>query len=63
VEQFLKSVDTMGYQKVVQYQASIMEKYIAEVGPHNVVEICTNNASSMKVVTDIITNKYLHIYF
>jgi hypothetical protein len=30
-----------------------MEKYLEEVSPHN--------ASSMKVVADIITNKYLHI--
>jgi hypothetical protein len=63
VEQFLGSIDTTGYLKTTQYQASFMEKYIEEVGPHNVVQICTNNASSMKAATDIITNKYLHIYF
>jgi hypothetical protein len=40
-----------------------MEKYIEEVGPHNVVHIYTNNASFMKAAADIITNKYLHIYF
>jgi hypothetical protein len=37
IEQFLGSVDTTGYQKTTQYQASIMEKYIEEVGLHNVV--------------------------
>jgi hypothetical protein len=63
VEQFLGSVNTKGYQKTTQYQASIMEKYIEEVGPHNIVQICTVNASSMKAAADIITDKYPHIYF
>jgi hypothetical protein len=63
IEKFLGSVDTMGYQKIAQYQASIMEKYIEEVGPYIVVQICTNNTSSMKAVADIITDKYPHIYF
>jgi hypothetical protein len=36
-KQFLGLVDTMGYQKTTEYQASIMEKYIEEVGPQNVV--------------------------
>jgi hypothetical protein len=40
-----------------------MEKYIEEVGPQNIVQICTDNASSMKAAADIITNKYPHIYF
>jgi hypothetical protein len=62
-EQFLESVDTMGYQKTVEYQASIMEKYIEEVDPQNVVQICTDNASYMKAAADIIIEKYLHIYF
>lgn len=36
IEQFLGSVDTTGYQKTMQYQASLMKKYIEEVGLHNV---------------------------
>ena len=36
-KQFLKVVDTIGYPKTTEYQASIMEKYIEEVGPQNVV--------------------------
>jgi hypothetical protein len=62
-EQFLEAMDTTGYPKIVEYQAFIMEKYIEEVVPQNVVYICTDNASSMKVVADIITDKYPHIYF
>jgi hypothetical protein len=40
-----------------------MEKYIKEVGLHNVVQVCIDNASSMKAVANIITNKFPHIYF
>jgi hypothetical protein len=47
----------------VEYQASIMEKYIKEFNPQNIVYICTDNASSMKATADIITDKYPHIYF
>jgi hypothetical protein len=57
-EQFLGVVDTIGYPKIAEYQASIMEKYIEEVGPQNVVQICTDNTSPMKAVADIITDKY-----
>jgi hypothetical protein len=61
IEQFLGVVDTTGY--ITEYQASTMEKYIEEVGPQNIVQICTDNASSMKAAADIITDKYPHIYF
>ena len=40
-----------------------MEKYIKVISLHNVVQICTDNASSINVAVDIITNKYPHIYF
>ena len=33
IEQFLEAVDTTRYPKTMEYQASIMEKYIEEVGP------------------------------
>jgi hypothetical protein len=62
-EQFLGAVDTTGYPKTAEYQASIMEKYLEEVGPQNIVQICTDNTSSMKAAADIITDKYPHIYF
>jgi hypothetical protein len=48
MEQFLGAVDTTGYPKTAEYQASITEKYIEEVSPRNVVQICTDNASSMR---------------
>jgi hypothetical protein len=63
VKKFLRSMDTTEYQKIAKYQASIMEKYIEKAGFQNIVQICTNNASSMKAAIDIITDKYPHIYF
>lgn len=62
-EHFLGSVDTSGHKKTAEYQASIIEKYIEEIGPKNVVQIATDNASVMKAAADIITAKYGHIYF
>ena len=62
-KQFLEVVDTTGYPKTAEYQASIMEKYKEEVDPQKVVQICTDNASSMKAAADIVTDKYPHIYF
>ena len=59
----LEAVDTTGYSKTVEYQASIMEKYIKEVDSQNIMQICIDNASSMKAAVDIITDKFLHIYF
>ena len=36
-KQFLGAMDTTVYLKTVEYQASIMDKYIEEVGPQNIV--------------------------
>jgi Protein of unknown function (DUF 659)/hAT family C-terminal dimerisation region len=61
-ELFLGSVDTTGSEKTAEYMASIMEKFIEQVGPHNIVQICTDNASSMLKASQIIIKKYPHIY-
>lgn len=61
-ELFLGSVDTTGNEKTAEYMASIMDKFIEQVGPHNVVQICTDNASSMLKASQIITNKHPQIY-
>ena len=62
-EQFLGAVDTTGFPKTAECQASIMEIYIKDVGLQNIVQICMENASSMRAATDIIEDKYPHIYF
>ena len=61
-ELFLGSVDTTGKEKTAEYMASIMDKFIDQVGPHNIVQVCTDNASSMLKASQIVTQKYPHIY-
>ena len=46
-ELFLGSVDTTGNEKTATYMASLMERFIEQVGPHNIVQVCTNNDRSM----------------
>ena len=55
---FLGSVDTTGNEKTATY----MERFIEQVGPHNIVQVCTDNDRSMLNASKIITEKYPHIY-
>ena len=61
-ELFLGSVDTTGNEKTATYMASLMERFIEQVGPHNIVQVCTDNDRSMLNASKIITEKYPHIY-
>ena len=61
-ELFLGSVDTTGNEKTATYMASLMERFIEQVGPHNIVQVCTDNDRSMLNTSKIITEKYPHIY-
>ena len=61
-ELFLGAIDTTGHEKTTKYMASIMEDFIEQVGPQNIVQVCTDNASSMLKAGQIITDKYPHIY-
>ena len=61
-ELFLGSVDTTGNRKTATYMASLMERFIEQVGPHNIVQFCTNNDRSMLNASKKITEKYPHIY-
>ena len=61
-ELFLGAVDTTGNEKNAEYMASIMEKFLVEVGPQNIVQVCTDNASSMLKAAQLITDKFPHIY-
>lgn len=62
-EEFLASVDTSGHFKDHGYMVGIMRKYVELVGPTNVVEICTDNASVMKKAVKKVQETYPHIYF
>ena len=61
-ELFLNSVDTTGNKKTTTYMASLMERFIEQVGPHNIVQVCTDNDRSMLNTSKKITDKYPHIY-
>jgi hypothetical protein len=41
----------------------IIKRYLIEVGPPNVVQICTNNASMMHKVVSIVQEDWPHLYF
>ena len=44
---FVGSIDTTGNKKDKGYIAEKLKEYIEAVGPHNVVQICSDNASAM----------------
>jgi hypothetical protein len=44
-EEFLGAIDTSRHTKDAIYIANVMKRYLAKVGPKNVVQICTDNAS------------------
>ena len=61
-ELFLGAVDTTSNEKTAEYMASIMLKFIEQVGPHNIVQVCTDNASAMLNASRLVVQKYPHIY-
>lgn len=61
-ELFLGAVDTTGIPKTAEYMASIMLKFIKQVGPENVVQVCTDNASVMLNAMELVQNEYPHIF-
>jgi len=59
---FLGSIDTTGSKKDKSYIAGKLKEYIDEVGPQNVVQICSDNASAMLGAMDKVVEEYPHIY-
>ena len=59
---FLGSVDTTGEKKDIAYTANVMAKHIEDVGPKNVVQLCTDNASVMTGTLARLKEKYPHMY-
>jgi hypothetical protein len=41
----LGAIDTSGHMKDAVYIADVIKRYLIEVGPENVVQICTDNAN------------------
>jgi hypothetical protein len=52
--EFLGAIDTLGHMKDAVYITGVMKRYLMEVGPKNVVQICMDNASMMRKATSIL---------
>ena len=59
---FLGSIDTTGNKKDKTYIAGKLKQYIEAVGPQNVVQVCSDNASAMLGALDQVVDEYPHIY-
>jgi hypothetical protein len=53
-EEFLGAIDTSGHMKDAVYIADVIKRYLIEVGPKNVVQVCTDNASVIRTVVSIV---------
>ena len=62
-ELFLGSIDSTSYKTSAKYMASIVDRFIELVGPHNfIVQLCTYNAMQMLNASKIINKNYTHTY-
>jgi hypothetical protein len=53
-KEFLGAIDTLGHMKDAVYITDVIKRYLIEVGPQNVVQVCTDNASVMRKAVSII---------
>ena len=59
---FLGSVDISGNKKTKEYIAGELKKFIKQIGPMKVNQICTDNAANMLGAVDKVIETYPHIY-
>jgi hypothetical protein len=59
---FIGSVDIIGHKKTKEYIAGELKTYIEAIGPNNVTQICTDNASAMLRASDELVATYSHLY-
>jgi hypothetical protein len=59
---FLGSIDTTGNKKTKACIAIELKKFIEDVGPRFVTQICTDNATNMLGAMDDIVTTYPHIF-
>jgi hypothetical protein len=62
-KEFLGTIDSSRHMKDVFYIADVIKRYLIEVGPQNVVQIRTDNASMMHKVVNIIQEAWPQLYF
>ncbi len=60
---FIGSIDTTGERKDAHYICNALGGYIKTIGVDNIVQICTNIASSMRSVTNLIIYCFPSLYF
>jgi hypothetical protein len=53
-EEFLGAIDTSGHMKDAVYIANVIKRYLIEVGPENVVQVCTDNTNVMRKAVSIV---------
>ena len=58
---FLGSIDMTGNKKMKAYIATELKKFIKDVGPRFVTQICTDNTTNMLGAIDDIVTTYPHI--
>ena len=59
---FLGSVDTSGNKKTKEYIAGELKKFIEQIGPMKVSQICSDNAANMLGAVDKVIETYPYIY-
>jgi hypothetical protein len=62
-EEFLGAIDTSSHMKDAVYIADVIKRYLIEVGPENVVQVCTDNTSVMHKTVSILQQQWPHLYF
>jgi hypothetical protein len=60
---FIGSIDTIGERKDAYYICNALGGYVKTIGVDNIVQICTNNALSMKSVIDLLICHFPSLYF
>jgi hypothetical protein len=53
-EELLGAINTSGHMKDAVYIADVIKRYLIEVGPENVVQVCTYNANMMHKAVSIV---------
>jgi hypothetical protein len=60
-EEFLGAIDTLGHMKDAFYIANVIKRYVIEVGPHNVLQVCMDNASVTCKAVSIVQQQWPHL--
>jgi hypothetical protein len=53
-EEFLEAIDTSSHMKDAVYITDVIKRYLIEVGPKIVVQVCTDNANVMRKAVSIV---------